>query len=894
MALLWGCASSTCDVPPGLANRLTNLRKAIKPLERARTDFELYHDSDSDVIGREVRDIQSEVERLSQPEACAEVTDRKLTVLEQRLRAATDTVLGYCLDKSAQKRVELDRLGKHEKPAYPTELGQCLDRLTMLNERLADAQQEPARPCSTEPATLKDVRHVIANGDQGGLRRLMMQADRRLADLERGLNKLIESTSEPPLDERESFRKSLECAGTWILALGSREDVEQRYRKLHLRFENLDKHRKFFATCSSIVGEADNGRLKTLGREELEQRRRQVLSAFDEIQVPFEQETDLKATALGAIGRAEGARLRQLADAAIGSCDQRAFQSVLNDLKKLGSPAADLEDQFRANCSENVEGLAKRLQDDMKAFQTAMEGRNVAVQDHAMESLLATSAAVANLSTSGRRLLAQRVNLEAVATMQECAEALLKGDRAVEAGNPSVAASAYQQAAEIAGCRSGRYRKAQVDQLRARALIRKGDVERAWSLLRTTVPVLGAGAERELEELLREGVRSAPAGSSQKLTWFRRLRQQVGLDRLPEKELLELAALAADRAGNDPEVWREVWAALGAYFKNNPAVPSLDAFILASRTAHVLDVLGKGWMSGAWRNGGAPHIHRYLEWCQHYGRRLGAAMVLRLQNLAGYQEVVYLTQDSLEALWNEIQGLDATHRQRVRETALRRLLQAVSKTPLVRSAGIGAPGSDIGGTTRQLVDQAMARGLAVSSDGRLVASAAATPWGKLIVIFDSAAVTRSSGVGGNLKDRLAIARAKAMGTVAAILVELISGRTDLSVGQRRAGLAEIIQGLRYRMGYGILAYAGLFSRDGTLEVPRRPSEFFLNSDLTKMGVPVFQDPVSRKAASSSKVLVQRYDLKGRQMADVAVPIQRGTNRIGMLRLGVTQSSGAQR
>jgi len=323
--------------------------------------------------------------------------------------------------------------------------------------------------------------------------------------------------------------------------------------------------------------------------------------------------------------------------------------------------------------------------------------------------------------------------------------------------------------------------------------------------------------------------------------------------------------------------------------------PPIAAFVLASRVAHVLDVSERGWASGSWRPGGAPHIDRFVAWCEHYGPRLGADMAARLKYLISYQEVLFLARQALESLWDEVRELDPSRQETVRAGVLRRLLAAISKVPLVRDAGLGGinrPGA--GRRLGDLVARAMANELAVSGDSRLVAASAGTPWGRLVMVFDSGVAASAGSSRRSVADRLAVARAEALGTVAGLLVEMTSGRTDLSIAQRKGAVGDIIEGLRYRMGENVLAYAGLFNRDGALEVPRRPGEFFLDRDLARVGVPVFQDTISRKAVASEQMIIQRYTLEGRVMADVAVPIRRGRNRLGVLRLGVRQSGPTQR
>jgi len=894
MVLAWGCASSTCHVEGPLKSRLEKLGRDLKPLERAQ-DFGLY--GSSDLIGLEVADIRQRVDELSRPEACGQVTDATLTVLERRLGAATDAVLGKCLDEAAQKRVELIQRGvEGVEPAYPTDLGQCLGRLEEF-DGLANAgasSRGARRPCAAEPATLEEVRKAVSAGDQGALRRLEVLANQRLTDLERRLTALIEAGAEPSATGRRALEKDLECAGSWIVALGDRKGLEHRYRQLRHRLGELDEHRRFLAVCASVMGEADAGSLETLGREELERRRQQVLGGFEQLMAPTSREADLKATVLSAINHAEEIGFRRRAVAAIASCDQESFRAAMDGLQGLGVEAADLEDRFRTACTENVEELAVRLQASLDAFGAAMGRQDIAAQDRAMEAFLAEAKTADSLSPEGRRQLGQRVDLEAVGGVRACAEALLEGDRALNAGDLSTARSAYRRAEGMAGCTPGRLRKARLDRARARHLWRQGDLEGAWSLLSAGAGALGADGKRELVELAREGVRSAAAGSSAGLRWLRRLRQCAGLDGMMPEELLELAGIAADRAAQDPEVWREAWDALAAYFHTDPVAPPLDAFILASRIAHALDVLGRGWASGSWQPGAAVHIDRFVTWCERYGPRLGPDMAVRLKNLVSYQEVLYLASEALRSLWDASQELDPARRQRVRDAVLRKLLESISHVPLVRSAGIGVPSAGAKEEIRGLIGRAMAGGLAVSRDGRLVAASAATPWGKLVMVFDSSAVAGTASSPSQIADLLAVARARALGTIAGILVEMTSGRTDLSISRRKAAVADIIQGLRFRMGSNVLAYGGLFNRNGMLEVPDRAGQFFLDRDLIRAGVPVFQDAVSRKAVAADSITVQRYDLKGRRMADVAVPIRRGRNRLGVLRLGVIQTGGPQR
>jgi len=559
VVLGWGCASTgPCQVDTALKRRLDQLVRETDDLEKDPQKFDLYQSNK--VIRREVSDIGMLLQRLKTTDDCKVVTDEAVTVLERRLAAVQDALLGNCLEAASQKRVDLINRGvTGVKPKNPTDLASCIGRLKELDAMVRQKggpQRAGKGPCAGEPASLDEVREAESRGDETGLSRLTTLANRRLGELSRSLSGLIEAGPEPSPTEVQGLEKEVACAGAWILALRDRPGLEERFGNIRHRLDELGAHRAFFTTCVGVQDEADRGALDGLDPGELERRRSTVHTLYDQLSAPSQSENELKSAVLTAIDRAEEHHFRQVAQEAISACDRDGFETALGRLKDLGRPEADFEEQFRTSCAENVAELARRLETSLHELERLLGGPDLAAQDRAMEAFLADLGTVDSLSADGRERLGQRIDLNRVVRLRGCAEPLLEGDRALDAGDATRAQDAYRRAGSAAGCRVGRFRKFRLDRQRARLLRNRGDLDGAWSLL------AAVGAREELVALAQEGVRKAPAGSLERLRWLRRLRKVAGLSHLSPAQLLELSGIAANQAGNDSAVWGEAWAAL--------------------------------------------------------------------------------------------------------------------------------------------------------------------------------------------------------------------------------------------------------------------------------------------------------------------------------------------
>jgi hypothetical protein len=291
----------------------------------------------------------------------------------------------------------------------------------------------------------------------------------------------------------------------------------------------------------------------------------------------------------------------------------------------------------------------------------------------------------------------------------------------------------------------------------------------------------------------------------------------------------------------------------------------------------------RSWLLGP-EDHATSRLAIYGRWCDRFAADLGPVKAVRVKSFVVHHELQTTAVEAVRAVEEQAADLDPGRRDEIRGMVAPGFLASLEDAPMVSAAVVmhSETSSDA------LATAAFRVGMAVSGEGDRLALASDTPWGRLVLTFaevEQGDIKRSRS---EIVNRLTVARAEALGTLTGFVVELISGRSDLSVIDRKQRVREVIEGLRRRMGYGVLAYAGLFNRDGMLEVPDNPALFFMDDGLRRTGSPVFQDPVSRSAVSASERMSQRYRLAGREMADVAVPIMRGRNRLGVLRLGVFQ------
>ena len=465
-----------------------------------------------------------------------------------------------------------------------------------------------------------------------------------------------------------------------------------------------------------------------------------------------------------------------------------------------------------------------------------------------------------------RALVERQRDLEGDRRLRDWIGAVREGDRALESGRCDAAAEAFGRAENVQRGGVGPDRLGRVAWCRGQARIRSGDFDGAWSLLGRAERTLGAGVVADaLWEAATEAGRRGGTAAADAAAWYRRAAGVRSLDQWPPAILDELVT---NLAGTEvPGAADLVWMAFVERCGSPGERPSPEVMMGGALAGHALG-----------RN------EEYLALARRTWPEAGDETAIHIRMFDLYLQLASLAAETVDDVRAELDAAGGRAKDPGSRRILDGLLTNIAQAPFVVTAALPAAGFAGDAGMEGLIRTAEQKALAFSADRRLVAASRQTGWGPMTLVYQS-----FTGDPSRVEDHLAVAAGEALALITAIRVQGISSRTDRTVGQRRIEVRTAIERVRTVMR-GRVAYMGLFERDGRLSVPEDPKEFFLASALRDGERPVFRDEVSRKALEAGGVLKQNYSVRGIPVMDIAVPIRRGGNKVGVLRVGVRRQA----
>jgi hypothetical protein len=715
-----------------------------------------------------------------------------------------------------------------------------------------------ASECVGEPYSEDEARKVMKK--QGAeLEKMKGDAALRLQQLMADLAQL-ESPDGPPLSPAlDQVLGKLACAERWIRLLGD-GDLAQRVDILKRDARQVPAVRGFLASShqftSMVIAGASQQELD-LKFADLEDQFQAFESPSPGVQRAMEEAGQAKQDRLWASQQARVESVRMSARQALAVCDETAAKAAFDELDTMDPDGAGaLRREWREQCGLDVSGLVARLERGESACREAL--RLDRTNGPECVEYVQTVAEVEAMGDEVVFRVSELRRFDMDVQRTEFLRNIIAGDRALRSCDWRAASRAYEGAQATGGSSVDATRWARVSVCRARSAVDAGQWDEAWEFYQQARSTLGAEIDGEMADAALTAALASEGDMA--LAWYQWAGKHRDFATWPNEALDGVCAAGA--------IWPDhaemVWAAALARC-DKPPVPPLETLAAAALAAKVLD-----------RNDEYQALARRV-WPSD-----GSEVAIHVHLLDVYLQLMDLTASAIDDLQTDASSSGFGSGAGSIRRAVEDLVRSVGQAPFVASAALPAEGLGTGGGLDGLVAEAESRRLVFSADRALVAASTETRLGPFTMVFRSLTVDRA-----HLENAVATAVGEALALATVVRAEAISARATLTVGERKQQLEDAIVDVRHTMR-GRLAYMGLFELGGRLEVPRRAGEFFIHSELRQGPTPVFQDEISRRAQLTEAVLRQEYDHAGISLVDVAVPVRRGMNKVGVLRVGIRQ------